>query len=274
MGRCSLAAAMVMQVSPAPAVHAYVIDTGLRRSHQDFGGRADWIGDFVTGAPASSDAEDCDPPPSPGHGTHVASIIARGAADARIHALRILPCSGTTRTDLGAAVRAVDWITAHGQKPAVVNMSAARWQSSETALDRAVVRSIDAGFTYIVSAGGVDRIDDYTPQRVPGVVTVGSVNDADEAVQSGYGPHLTLFAPGVKIDGAGRASDTDRFAGDGDSYAAAIVSATAAVYLHQHPLATPADVVAALISAATPNVVKNAGTSPNRRLRPASGQRP
>ena len=40
-------------------VHAYVIDTGVRRTHQEFGGRADWVGNFVSGTsvqPGSPDA--------------------------------------------------------------------------------------------------------------------------------------------------------------------------------------------------------------------------
>lgn len=35
-------------------VHAYVIDTGVRRTHREFEGRADWIGDFVTGTSDST----------------------------------------------------------------------------------------------------------------------------------------------------------------------------------------------------------------------------
>src|SRR5262245_15610137 len=137
-------------------VHAYVIDTGLRKTHQEFGGRADWIGDFVRGGPGSPDADDCDVPGSQGHGTHVASVlggerfgVARGV---RLHALRILPCTGTTRTDYDATVRAVDWITAHGDRPAVVNISPARWPPTERALDEAIRRSIAAGFVYVLSA--------------------------------------------------------------------------------------------------------------------------
>ena len=173
-------------------VHAYVIDTGVRRSHREFEGRADWIGDFTTGtggSPAVVDADDCDPPPSAdrGHGTHVASILAGKtfgvARAARVHALRILPGTGTTRTDYTAAVRAVEWITAHGVKPAVVNLSPARFQTTDRALDEAIGRSIRAGFVYVLSAGGMENLDAYSPQRVGEAIVVGSTDASDVATQ-------------------------------------------------------------------------------------------
>jgi subtilisin family serine protease len=252
-------------------VHAYVIDTGVRRSHREFGGRVEWIGDFTTGTgerPAVTDADDCDPPPSAdrGHGTHVASILAGrtfGVARAvRVHALRILPCTGTTRTDYTAAVRAVEWITAHGVKPAVVNLSPARFQTADRSLDEAIGRSIRAGFVYVLSAGGMENLDAYSPQRVAEAIIVGSTDAADVATQKGYGPHLTIFAPGARIQGAGSASDTAEFSGDGDSYAAPFVAGVAALYLQKRPQATPAEVKTAIVSAATRDVVKNAGAAP------------
>ena len=251
-------------------VHAYVIDTGVRRTHREFEDRADWIGDFVAGAPGSSVAEDCDVPDSRGHGTHVASILGGRtfgvAPRVRIHALRILPCTGTTRTDMSAAVRAVDWITAHGAKPAVVNISPARWQTADTALDDAIRRSIAAGFTYVLSAGGMPDLSAWSPQRVNEAIVVGSTTMEDEAVQSGYGPALTLFAPGVAVPGAGNASDVAVFTADGDSYAAPLAAGVAARYLQRHPTATPGQVKRALVTAATRGVVKNAGAAPNLLL--------
>lgn len=252
-------------------VHAYVIDTGVRRTHRELAGRVDWVGDFTTGTgdrPAVEDADDCDPPPSPerGHGTHVASILAGrtfGVARAvRIHALRILPCSGTTRTDFNAAVRAVDWITAHGSKPAVVNISPARFETADAALDAAIARSIKAGFVYVLSAGGIGNLDAFSPQRVAEAIVVGSTDASDRATQSGYGPHLTIFAPGVRIQGAGSAGDAAEFTGDGDSYAAPFVAGVAALYLQRHPQASPAEVKSAILSAATRDIVKNAGAAP------------
>jgi subtilisin family serine protease len=248
-------------------VHAYVIDTGIRKSHDEFEGRADWIGDFVGGSPARGDADDCDPPASRGHGTHVASILGGRsfgvAPGVRLHALRILRCGGTTRTDLDATIRAIDWITSHGAKPAVVNISPARWQTSDTALDEAIRRSIRAGFVYALSAGGIDDLSGYTPQRVEEAIKVASTSPEDAAVRSGYGPHLTLFAPGIGIEGAGNASDAATFAADGDSYAAPFAAGVAALYLQRHPLAAPGAVKQALVSSATPGVVANAGRSPN-----------
>jgi len=254
--------------SDGRGVHAYIVDTGIRKTHQEFGGRADWIGDFVNGNPASRDADDCDP--APGHGTLVASLLGGRtfgiAPGARLHALRILPCGGTTRTDLPAAVRAIDWITAHGQKPAVVNISPGRWETPDRSLDEAIERSIRAGFVYVVSAGGVEHLEAYTPQRIPDVIKVGATDRSDRAAQAGYGPTLTLFAPGIDIRGAGRAGDSADVTWEGDSFAAPLAAGVVARYLQRHPRATPADAMRALTGSATRDVVGNAGQAPNLLL--------
>ena len=251
-------------------VHAYVIDTGVRKTHRHFGARVDWVGDFVGGAPGSANADDCDPPGSGGHGTHVASILGGqtyGVAPAvRIHALRILPCGGTTRTDRAAAVRAVDWITAHGRTPAVVNLSPARWETTERDLDEAIQRSIAAGFVYVVSAGGATDLGAHTPQRVAEAIVVAATAPDDRAPSHEYGPTLTLFAPGVRIEAAGSASDSATFVGDGDSYAAPFVAGVVALYLEHHPAATPSTIKHVLVDNATRGVVVDAGSSPNLLL--------
>jgi subtilisin family serine protease len=258
------------RVGDGTGVHVYVIDTGIRRTHREFDGRADWVGDFVGGAPAGSNADDCDPPASHGHGTHVASIVGGRsfgvAPNVRLHALRILPCSGTTRTDRDATINAVEWITAHGEKPAVVNISPARWQTPDTRLDEAIRQSIHAGFVYVLSAGSVDDMAAYTPQRVEEAIKVGSTSRNDAAGQAGYGPRLTIFAPGIGIEGAGSESDEATFVGDGDSFAAPFVAGVAALYLQHHPQASPEALKQAIVTAATRGVVVNAGQAPNLLL--------
>ena len=72
-------------------VHVYILDTGIRTTHQEFGGRAsvgyDAIGDGQNG-------NDCN-----GHGTHVAGIVGGStwgvAKQAYLHAVRVIPCSGS-----------------------------------------------------------------------------------------------------------------------------------------------------------------------------------
>jgi subtilisin family serine protease len=249
-------------------IQAYVIDTGIRKTHRELAGRTDWIGDFVGATslhPVSGDARDCDP--ADGHGTHVAGILAGrtyGIAPAvTLHALRILPCTGTTRTDPEAAIHAVDWITESGRKPAVVNISPLRWETTDTRLDDAIRRSIRAGFVYVVSAGGMADLSRFTPQRIDEVIVVGATTPEDRAMQSDYGPRLTLFAPGTKTQAAGSASDDAIVGGDGDSYAAPVVAGIVAMYLQRNTGASPADAKRAVVAAATRDTIANVGRAPN-----------
>jgi len=152
-------------------------------------------------------------------------------------------------------------------KPAVVNISPARFETADRSLDEAIARSIQAGFVYVLSAGSTANLDNYSPQRVHEAITVGSTDASDVAKQPGYGPRLTLFAPGVAIQGAGSESDSAEFSGDGDSYAAPFAAGVAALYLQRHPQAAPADVKAAMVAAATRDAVKNAGDAPPLLLR-------
>jgi subtilisin family serine protease len=131
----------------------------------------------------------------------------------------------------------------------------------------AVERSIAAGFVYVLSAGGVPDLSRFTPQRVAAAITVGSMTIENKAMQSEYGPLLTLFAPGANIEAAGRASDDAVFSGDGDSYAAPYVAGVAALYLEGHPHASPDEVKRAIVDGAARDRLSNVGAAPNRLLR-------
>lgn len=244
----------------APNVNVYVLDTGIRRTHSDFGGRALFGYDAVT---TGGTANDCH-----GHGTFVAAIIGGTeygvAKRARLYAVRTADCTGQVATN--DAISAVNWVTNNHRKPAVANIS---WyyQNEVPEVDQAIYASIQAGVTYVVLAGndGVDACN-VTPAHTLGTITVGATdrNDA-RPTWSNWGACLNLFAPGVDIESAWATDDYAYKVDSGTSYAAPHVAGTAANYVGRNPLASQSTVKSAVINNATTGVVTNPGTgSPNR----------
>jgi subtilisin family serine protease len=243
-------------------VTAYIIDTGVRISHQDFGGRASYGYDAVSDDAIAQDGN--------GHGTHVAAGVAGSshgvAKKADIVAVRVLDDVGSgTVTQV---VAGVDWVTANAQKPAVANMSLGG--GANTAMDAAVRNSIASGITYSVAAGNSSAdAADSSPARVTEAITVGATTSADaRRSSSNYGAVLDLFAPGSSITSAWNTSDIATATISGSSMASSHACGAAAVYLAGHPGAGPGAVATALVSGATPGVLSGIGSgSPNRLLR-------
>ncbi|HKT03184.1 MAG TPA: S8 family serine peptidase, partial [Rugosimonospora sp.] len=246
----------------ASTVHAYVIDTGIHISHQDFGGRASYGYDFVDN---SATAEDCN-----GHGTHVAGTLGGttyGVAKAvQLVAVKVLDCSGQG-TDSGV-IAGVDWVTANAVKPAVANMSLGGSRSA--ALDAAVSQSIAAGITYSVAAGndGLDACAYDSPADVSTAITVGATDRNDARPWwSNFGSCLDVFAPGVGITSDWYASDTATNTLDGTSMATPHVAGAAALILAAHPDDTPQQVRDAIVGGAVTGAVTDPGlASPDKLL--------
>ncbi|MEW1778354.1 S8 family peptidase [Streptomyces sp. NPDC086777] len=248
--------------SGGAGVTVYVIDTGVRITDTDFGGRAGYGWDFVGNDGSAGDGN--------GHGSHVAGIIAGTrygvAKKARLVSVRVLDDTGSGTT--AQVIAGVDWVTAHARRPAVANLSLGGYHSPP--LDAAVRNSIRAGVTYTVAAGngGVPAAR-YSPADVPQALTVGATDRTDaRAGFSDYGSAVDLFAPGVAITSDSNASDTASATYSGTSMAAPHVAGAAALYLAGHRGATPAQVADALIARAASGKVSDAGHgSPNRLLR-------
>ncbi|MBT2414132.1 S8 family peptidase [Streptomyces sp. ISL-12] len=248
--------------SGGKGVTVYVIDTGVRTSHRDFGGRASSGRDFVDRDRTAQDGN--------GHGTHVAATAAGSAygvaKKARVVAVRVLDDQGAGTT--ARVIAGIDWVTKHARKPAVANLSLGGPRNSR--LDAAVRASIASGVTYTVAAGNSGRpASGYSPAGLPQAVTVGATDRNDtRAAFSNYGAAVDLFAPGVSVTSASRASDTARATASGTSMAAPHVAGAAALYLTAHPRAKPAQVAKALVSEAVSGKVSGRGTgSPDRLLR-------
>ena len=244
----------------AANVTAYIIDTGIRFAHTDFGGRATSGYDAVDGG----SADDCN-----GHGTHVAGTVGGtryGVAKAvRLVGVRVLNCSGSG-TNAGV-IAGVNWVTQNARKPAVANMSLGGGAS--TALDNAVSASINSGVTYALAAGNSNaNACSSSPARVANAITVGATTSSDARSSfSNYGTCLDIFAPGSSITSAWYTNNTATNTISGTSMASPHVAGAAALVLSANPSATPAQVRDSLVTASTPNVVTSAGTgSPNRLL--------
>ncbi|MFK0292229.1 S8 family peptidase [Streptomyces sp. NPDC090442] len=243
-------------------VTAYVIDTGVRVSHREFGGRAANGYDAIDNDNVAQDGN--------GHGTHVAANIAGSsygvAKKAKVVAVRVLDDSGSGTT--AQVVAGIDWVTKNHKGPSVANVSLGG--GPDAALDTAVRNSIKSGVTYAVAAGNSgDNAQNYSPARVAEALTVGATTSTDaRASYSNYGSRVDLFAPGSSITSAWNTSDTATNTISGTSMATPHVAGAAAVYLAGHPTATPAQVATALVNGATSGVVTNPGSgSPDKLLK-------
>jgi len=246
-------------------VKVYIIDTGIRTSHNQFGGRASYGYDAVDG---SLPADDCN-----GHGTHVAGTVGGStygvAKGVSLIAVRVLNCSGSGSNS--GVIAGINWVTNQKQAnptiPAVANMSLGG--SASSALDAAVNNSINAGVTYAIAGGNSNaNACNYSPARVGAAITVGATTSTDaRASYSNYGTCLDLFAPGSSITSAWYTSNTALNTISGTSMATPHVAGVAALYLQGTTNVLPSTVASALTTNATPNVVTSRGTgSPNRLL--------
>lgn len=245
-------------------VTAYVIDTGIRAGHNEFGGRAsigtDTVGDGQNG-------NDCN-----GHGTHVAGTLGGAtygvAKSVALVAVRVLNCSGSGTWS--GVIAGIDWVTGHHTNGrAVANMSLGGGANS--AVDQAVRNSIADGIFYAVAAGNSNQSAcRYSPARTAEAVTVGATTSADSlASYSNFGTCVDLNAPGSSITSAWIGSNSGTNTISGTSMATPHVAGAAALYL-EDTVASPQQVRDTLVSNASPVVqltkrASRAGTT-NRLL--------
>lgn len=243
-------------------IDVYVIDTGIRLDHVEFGGRAVTGYDAITSGGTANDGN--------GHGTHVAGTIGGTtygiAKGVRLYAVRVLDNSGNGTT--AGVIAGIDWVTSHHTtNPAVANMSLGGGAS--TSMDDAVKNSIADGVTYVVAAGNSSaNASNYSPARVPEAITVGSTTSTDGFSSfSNYGSLVDILAPGSSITSAWYTSSTATNTISGTSMASPHVAGTSALYLKTNTSASPATVANALISNATLNKITSVPTgTPNRLL--------
>lgn len=244
-------------------VTAYIIDTGVRTTHNEFGSRAKRGFDAFGG-----DSEDCN-----GHGTHVAGTVGGNvfgvAKKSTLVGVRVLDCNGSG--SWSGVIAGMDWVASDANGPSVANMSLGGGVS--TAINDAVARMYDAGVPVIVAAGNGDRLGreqpacNYSPASAPKAYTVGATANTDGKTSfSNYGDCVDIFAPGASITAAWHTSNTATNTISGTSMAAPHVAGVAALYLQNNKSASSQAVYNYLTETSTKGVVTNSKTVNNHML--------
>lgn len=236
--------------SNGEGVDVYVMDTGIRASHNDFGGRVEagwtaYLGDSAT--------LDCH-----GHGTHVAGTVGGAtygvAKAATLIPLKVFSCEGdgAYTSDI---VAGINWMMGqhNSSTPAVLNMSLGG-AGEDTLMNAAIRTAVADGITVAVASGNSgDNACLYSPAMEPAAITVNaSTPSDDDASYSNYGSCTDIYAPGSSVLSASHANNSGSATMSGTSMASPHVAGAAARILSEHPDYTPADVWAEMSSQATP----------------------
>ncbi|XP_002730768.2 extracellular serine proteinase-like [Saccoglossus kowalevskii] len=240
-------------------VDVYVVDTGIRYDHEDFGGRAHFFFD-VFGDSATDNDGDCE-----GHGTHVSGTIGGTtygiAKKVTLWGVRALNCDG--QASYSELLASLEYVAKHGTTPSVINMSLAGDRS--ISINLALASLSHRGFTVVVSAGNDDTdACDKSPASSPEAITVASTDKHDiRSGYSNYGECVDLFAPGEKIHSDYSTSSTSTAVLSGTSMSAPHVSGVAALTLQANATMTPKEVKNTIICSATPDHIINTKDSPD-----------
>jgi hypothetical protein len=241
----------------------YVLDTGVRSTHEQFGGRVTpTLDTFLNPGTFTECNGDVNCATDYfGHGTHCAGTAAGkdyGAApEANIYAMKVCCAPGP---NMGTIIGGVDWLAQRVTRTVVVSMSLGNpHPSRSTAGEQAIDALVAAGATVLVAAG--NRNTDtctYTFGFIESAIAVGATNSLDErAWFSSWGQCNDIYAPGFGIPSAGSNSDTDYTTADGTSSATPLVAGVAALILEENPAYTPEEVRAKLLERAVYNALTN-----------------
>lgn len=240
------------RISTGKGVTVAVIDSGVDGSH------ADLAGQVLPGIDLVSEPGDGQTDPV-GHGTTVAGLIAgrndddKGvvglAPEAKILPVRVLD-EENRYDDALIVAKGVRWAVENGAQ--VINLSlggAGDSPALAAALDYAFAKDVVVvACTGNASTSSAHRV--WYPAREPGVIAVaGMERDSDELWSGSItGPETVLTAPATGLLGA--RPDNGFWRVQGTSFAAPLVSATAALVRARWPHLTAGDVVQRLISTA------------------------
>jgi len=236
----------------------FVLDTGVRTSHSDFGGRAAAGADVSSGSlvPCNGNANCASD--RQGHGTHCAGTAGGTrygvAPGAQVRSVKVLSDQGSGSWSW--SYEALDWLATGSVRPAIASMSLGGGGVISGMRD-AVNAAVNAGVTVVVAAGN-DNSDacGFSPAYVPNAITVGSTTSTDSRSSfSNYGSCVDIWAPGSAIVSASHTSDSGTTSLSGTSMACPHVSGGAALILGADNSKSPQKVISDLLNDSVRNAI-------------------
>jgi subtilisin family serine protease len=240
---------MAKPAGTGAGVHIYVLDTGVRVTHSDFGGRAEPAIDLTSGSLRECRGDLSCAGDVNGHGTHCAGTAGGQsygvAKEAKIYAGKVLPDQGGGAWSW--SYDALDWLATTASRPAISSMSLGG-RGTQAAMRTAVTAAVDAGVVVVVASGNSNSdACGFSPAFVPAAISVGSTDFRDQRSSfSNFGSCVEIWAPGSDILSASPASDTATNTFSGTSMACPHVSGGAALALGLDKTLTPSQVLAKL----------------------------
>jgi len=236
----------------------FVLDTGVRVSHNDFAGRASPSVDLSSGSLVECNGDLNCAADRQGHGTHCAGTAGGNtygvAPSAQVRAIKVLSDQGSGSWSWSFS--ALDWLATSYVRPAVASMSLGG-SGRVTAMKDAVDAAVNAGVSVVVAAGNENSdACNFSPAYIPSAITVGSTDSTDgRSYFSCYGTCVDIWAPGSSVLSASHTSDSGTSTKSGTSMACPHVSGGAALVLGNDGSKNSAAVLADLIADAEKNAL-------------------
>ncbi|KAL7620620.1 hypothetical protein AAE478_009615 [Parahypoxylon ruwenzoriense] len=213
----------VFDDSAGEGITAYIVDTGIMTTHEDFQGRAT----MGFNAVEQEEATDLN-----GHGSHVAGTIGGAtfgvAKKAQLVGVKVLDAAGGgTNADV---IDGLNFVASDAQKgKSVMNMSLGG--PASRAINDAIERLFSNGVVPVVAAGNeAQDAANVSPASSPNAITVGAIDQTTDrrAGFSNFGRIVDVYAPGVDVESVGISSDTASEVLSGTSMASPHIAGLAA----------------------------------------------